>query len=496
MLSQVRKLEVARDFFARAPAWGLLTEVASRHHVSRRAAYRVIGRMDDALGRGGPVQRIRQLESDLERARRDLQVAYKEIDQYKRQLEPDWGKIHRFIVKAAVSPPTLRSIAEQVLSTFEVPVSHEYVRGVVNQAGKRAREVHESLAPQRLARRAVGDEIYVGDRPMLVVAEPDSLAVLSLSVEPTLSLEAWNRVLSGLPDDLEVIASDLGRVLLAAIQGRGWPHQADLFHAEQTFRRSLASEERRAYRAIEDEYACESKLALLCNEDRECDELCERYEVLRRTSAQIVERFDRIECEARRLSDAVRICDELGRWIPVEVRVERIEAALRKLRELGLPHHRRVANYWRNPNLLTFARQIEERLGAVVWPEGPLSPEIRDAAIGAWALQRRLVWGAGAKIAALRVLMAQRACGEFGALRIAVAAILDRALRASSAIECLNSRWRVYQQVKKTFSTDYAYLVALQHNMTPFSEGPRKGRSPFEILGIDSTRRDWLSLVV
>lgn len=77
-----------------------------------------------------------------------------------------------------------------------------------------------------------------------------------------------------------------------------------------------------------------------------------------------------------------------------------------------------------------------------------------------------------------------------------VAGVLDNAFRASSAIETLNSLWRVYQEVKKTFGTDFAYLVALYHNTHRFNEGPRKGRTPFELLGIDVATDDWLSLVL
>jgi hypothetical protein len=168
-----------------------------------------------------------------------------------------------------------------------------------------------------------------------------------------------------------------------------------------------------------------------------------------------------------------------------------------RLEELGFARRRRVAGYWRNPKLLTFAREAQTRLNAVEIPSGPLSSrDVLDAAVGAWALTRGLLKPRGALTATLRAFAASNTHPGFLAFREHVAAILDKILRASSAIECLNSLWRVYQQVKKSFATDFAYLVALHHNLHEFTEGPRRGRSPFDLLGVDAGTRDWLSLVV
>jgi hypothetical protein len=163
-----------------------------------------------------------------------------------------------------------------------------------------------------------------------------------------------------------------------------------------------------------------------------------------------------------------------------------------------LARRRRVAGYWRNPKLLTFAREIQRRLDAISVPSGLFDRrDLIDAAVGAWALAQGHLRGPGALTAKLRALDAARAYPDFfPSLSSRVAAILDDALRASSAIETLNSLWRVYQQVKKTFSTNFAYLVALAHNTHEFTEGPRRGHTPFELLGVDVGTEDWLSLVV
>jgi len=204
-----------------------------------------------------------------------------------------------------------------------------------------------------------------------------------------------------------------------------------------------------------------------------------------------------IERLLRQMRSAVELTDASGRWMTPEEREQKITQAMTRLEELGLARRRRVAGYWRNPKLLTFAREAQRRFDALAVPAGPLPRrDLLDAAVGGWALHRGLLRPRGALIASLRVVAASPAHPDFLAFRERVEAILDASLRASSAIECLNSLWRVYQQVKKSFGTDFAYLVALHHNMHEFREGPRRGKSPFDLLGLDPGTRDWLSLIV
>ena len=63
-------------------------------------------------------------------------------------------------------------------------------------------------------------------------------------------------------------------------------------------------------------------------------------------------------------------------------------------------------------------------------------------------------------------------------------AILDDIHRASSAVESVNSRIGLYRYNKRRFSGEFADLIAVWHNLTPFKEGKRKGKSPALLLGL------------
>jgi hypothetical protein len=73
--------------------------------------------------------------------------------------------------------------------------------------------------------------------------------------------------------------------------------------------------------------------------------------------------------------------------------------------------------------------------------------------------------------------------------------LLYRPKRASSLVECFNSILRPIQQVKKQATQEFLWLKALHHNMKTFKQGKRKGKSPFQLLGVDFGNRDWIRLL-
>jgi hypothetical protein len=70
-----------------------------------------------------------------------------------------------------------------------------------------------------------------------------------------------------------------------------------------------------------------------------------------------------------------------------------------------------------------------------------------------------------------------------------VAAVLGQAVRASSAVECLNSVVRMHQSRHRTLTQGMLDLKRLYWNTRVFRGGKRKGRCPYEHLGL--TRPCW-----
>ena len=72
--------------------------------------------------------------------------------------------------------------------------------------------------------------------------------------------------------------------------------------------------------------------------------------------------------------------------------------------------------------------------------------------------------------------------------------------RTSSAVENINSILKPMIKNKKRFGSSqkmeyFVALFALWHNLRRFEDGKRKGKSPFEILGIEMESDDWRTVL-
>jgi hypothetical protein len=76
-----------------------------------------------------------------------------------------------------------------------------------------------------------------------------------------------------------------------------------------------------------------------------------------------------------------------------------------------------------------------------------------------------------------------------------VASVLSRAVRASSAVECMNSVLRMHQSRHRTLTQGMLDLKRLYWNTRPFRGGKRKGRCPYELLGLSPPCCDFWSLL-
>ncbi|MBV8609902.1 MAG: hypothetical protein JO034_20885 [Singulisphaera sp.] len=62
--------------------------------------------------------------------------------------------------------------------------------------------------------------------------------------------------------------------------------------------------------------------------------------------------------------------------------------------------------------------------------------------------------------------------------------MLRQAVRASSAVECMNSVLRMHQARHRTVTQELLDLKRLYWNCRVFREGKRRGRCPYEHLGL------------
>jgi hypothetical protein len=148
---------------------------------------------------------------------------------------------------------------------------------------------------------------------------------------------------------------------------------------------------------------------------------------------------------------------------------------------------------------LTFLDRMHEELA-----EAEPSPERRAALVALWRWRRsasgkaKIGRGKGGKASKASKSMGQAA--GVGAVVLGlvqarlgqgwqesyrrVSRVLGRVLRASSAVECVNSVVRMHQARHRNLSQELLDLKRLFWNCRGFREGQRKGRCPYELLGL------------
>jgi hypothetical protein len=100
-----------------------------------------------------------------------------------------------------------------------------------------------------------------------------------------------------------------------------------------------------------------------------------------------------------------------------------------------------------------------------------------------------------AQLAILEQVVCQRLWPEWQAAYPRVDEILRQVVRASSAVECVNSVVRMHQARHRHVSQGMLDLKRLYGNCRVFRHGKRRGACPYELLGLKLPTYDWWTLL-
>ena len=92
-------------------------------------------------------------------------------------------------------------------------------------------------------------------------------------------------------------------------------------------------------------------------------------------------------------------------------------------------------------------------------------------------------------------VLCERLCPQWQSAYRWVDELLRHAVRASSAVECVNSVVRMHQGRHRHVSQGLLDLKRLYWNCRVFREGKRKGKSPYELLGLHLPSSNWWQLL-
>jgi hypothetical protein len=147
----------------------------------------------------------------------------------------------------------------------------------------------------------------------------------------------------------------------------------------------------------------------------------------------------------------------------------------------------KVRGFLQSQETLTFLDRLHRQLRDAV-PEDSLRAEL----VHLWWLRRQrpradtagVVRGAGHVAHLVRQVVCQKRGANWRQSYQAGSQVLHRTVRASSAVECMNGVLRMHQSRHKTVTQGLLDLKRLYWNCRAFREGKRRGRCPYEHLGL------------
>jgi hypothetical protein len=383
-----------------------------------------------------------------------------------------------------------------------------WVLAQARQAGKVLEVLDEhTCAP---VRQVCLDEIFFRQQTVLMAVEPFSMAWLLGQRAQDRKGVTWCHALEAF-DQLDFAQSDQGvglqkglrllaerRRLAAAKAASEAPSGAkpkpllsnglDLFHIAQQARVPLRARWRMVEQAF-GEYE-EARAALLAAKERKPQAVGGLTRRMQTKWAHVEwcwSWYEQQEKAWQRARGAFELFRPDGRLNDRVWAEHEIKAACKVLEG---PAWKKVRKLLNDVRTLAFLDRTHQEL-VKAEPRAPL----REALVRLWRLETRpSAAGCPAAVVVARVVAA-RLAKDWGSAYARVSGVLEHVLRASSAVECLNSIVRMQQARHRNLSQEMLDLKRLYWNCRAFREGQRAGKSPYQLLGASLPTFDFWELL-
>lgn len=496
---------------------GAVTAQAEEVGCSRQTAYAHAHKVQQAVADAhlpGPSRA--QLLHNNEQLREENRQLW---DWLEKTMDCPEDKQRRFTTTACAMGLSLCQIL--VLLAILLPANRLPSRATLGRWVKReARQARRLLALLDKACRSLVltlclDEIFFRRQPVLMAVEPHSFAwVLGQRVVDR-SGETWAQALLDWPELVDV-AADGGQGIqrgleLAAAQREQAARQApagppakplharlDTFHIRQDGARAQRQEWSWAQELWETAEKLERAKGRFDRRGKDKRQFNQRK--VDKAWAKAVKAFEEA-CRKDRAWDAAVAALALLR---PDGRLNDHQGAAKELRaaaaELAGARWAKVRRQLLDERALTFLDRLHEELA-----EAEPCPERREALVALWRWRRlsarRAPVGRGKGGQTSKSQESEAAAGGMGALVLAVvqarvgedwkersrrvSRVLSRVVRASSAVECVNSVVRMHQARHRNLSQELLDLKRLYWNCRSFREGKRRKHCPYELLGLE-----------
>jgi hypothetical protein len=365
----------------------------------------------------------------------------------------------------------------------------------VQAAGIAAGAVLQRLdrAAQTLVLVGCLDEIFFRRRPVLVGIEPQSM-VWFLGIKAvdrkgstwSAALQPWTALGYVISDAGTGLQAGIDQIRQHRLQTDGVPLEKglDVFHTKQEAHRVLKVLWSRAERTWEQAEAASRARDEARRQGRDARGPAPRARAAWKKAETAFRRYEQGEAAWKCAEPALSLFRPDGQLNDRSWAQEQLAAALPGLSGSDWS---KVRGLLQVPESFTFLDRLHGALGQLA-----VADELLGASVHLWWLRRQrrrggdpAALGGYRQVAPLvQQLLCQRLDPNWRESYRRVASVLGRAVRASGAVECMNSVLRMHQCRHRTLTQGMLDLKRLYWNTRAFRGGKRRGRCPYEHLGL------------
>jgi hypothetical protein len=475
---------------------GAVTDQAQQTGCSRQCIYDHSQKVLDAVEAqhgGGPTRE--QLIQQNEALRRENAQLWDWLCQ---TIEFPLAKQQEFAVTALAMGLSLNQtlvLLALLLGAAAAPgrsTVHRWVQAAGTAAGVVLKRLDQ--AARTLVLVGCLDEIFFRRRPVLVGVEPQSMVWFLGTKAADRKGSTWSAALQPWTA-LGYVISDAGTGLQAGIdqvqqhrrQTDGAPLEKglDVFHTKQEAHRVLKVLWSRAERTWEQAEAASRAVDDAHRQGRDARGLASRARAAWKKAEMAFGQYEQGEAAWKCAEPALSLFRPDGQLNDRSWAQEQVAAALPGLSGCDWS---KVRGFLQAPESFTFLDRLHGALGQLA-----VAAELLTALVDLWWLRRQRrrggdpsALGGYRQVAPLvQQVLCQQLDPNWRESYRRVAAVLGRSVRASSAVECMNSVLRMHQCRHRTLNQGMLDLKRLYWNTRVFGGGKRRGRCPYEHLGLD-----------
>ncbi len=479
---------------------GAVTRQAREQGCSRQTVYSHASEVVEAIqvehSDGPPRERLLRENEELRRENGQL---WEWLD---RTIDFPRAKRKEFAVRAAAMGLSLNQIVELlilILGKREARARstvHRWIQVAYAAAGEVLLRFDRRC--KDLVKTACLDEIFFHGHPVLVGVEPASMVLFLASKGDRLDQRTWIRRLLAW-DALRYVVSDAGVILQSALAWVAKHRPAgvaaleaglDVFHTTKEAHRVLKilwNRVKKDWKAAEE---ADLRVARFKRKGEYATGPAGKARSAWLKVAKAMECYDAARAGWLVAKAALELFRPDGRlndraW--AEARVGEALPALAGKAWTTLRHLLQARKAF------TFLDRLHAQLGRL-----PIDPELREALARLWWLRHRRRAddeGHRAKAILLQEVLCWKLSPDWGRWYGMVRATLRATVRASSVVESVNSHLRMHQSRHRTVNQGLLDLKRLYWNTRRFRKGERRGKCPYQLLGLELPSYDFWALL-